>query len=84
MTRDIAFATTDDDPGYAMTTTLTAVKRPDLGWPAYDELAFFPGLKNLVPWFDPFVFFDHQRLVFCQAVKDVRQHLASTANGAWP
>ena len=81
VTRDVAFATTEDDPAYSMTTTLQAVKRPDLGWPAYDSLTFFPGLRSLVPWFDPYVFFDHRRLEFFQGAKDVRQFLA--LNGEW-
>jgi hypothetical protein len=84
VTRDMPFEITDDDPAYSITTTLKAVKRPDprppvgadLGWPAYDELAFFPGVRNLVPWFDPFSFFDHRRLIFKQAAKDEHQRLA--------
>ena len=76
VTRDIPFETSDDDPAYSIHTTLKPVKRPDLGWPAYDELAFFPGLRQLLPWSDPLVFTDHRRVEFKQPVKDCRQRLA--------
>lgn len=76
VTRKIPFTATDDDASYGVTTTLKAVKKPDLGWPAYDELEFFPGLKHLVPWMDPFAYTFHRRLSVKQVLGGPRPVLA--------
>ena len=81
ITRKVPFKTTVDDPAYSIHATLKAAKRPDLGWPAYDEFAFFPGLRHLVPWLDSFSFVEHRRVIFKQPVKDERQRLALF--GSW-
>lgn len=80
-TRNVRFEPTLDDPSYAMTTTVKAVKRHDLGWPAYDELTFFPGLRHLVPWTDPMSYKFHRRLSIKQVMKAPRQRMA--LHGLW-
>jgi hypothetical protein len=64
LTREVLFSTTPDDPAYSITAKVRAVKPVDLGWPAYDELAFLPGLRHLMPWPDPYEGEDHRRLFF--------------------
>jgi Tfp pilus assembly protein PilF len=81
VTRKISFDPTPDDPSYFMTTTVRAVKRPDLGWPAYDELEFFPGLRHMVPWMDPFTYKFHRRLGVKQVMGGPRPQWS--LHGVW-
>ena len=81
VTRPIPFDLTPDDTSYAMTATIKALTRPDLGWPPYDELEFFPGLRHMVPWTDPFNYTFHRRLGVKQVLTGPRPRLA--LHGAW-
>ncbi len=76
--RDVSFKTTPDDPEYSITAKVKAVKKPDLGWPAYDEFAFFPGLRHLTPCPTPdsFEYCDRRQVCFKQPAKDLRQRVA--------
>jgi Tfp pilus assembly protein PilF len=81
VTRPVPFDVTTDDTSYGMTATIKALKNPDLGWPAYDELSFFPGLRHMVPWMDPFSYNFHRRLGVKQVMNSPRPRLA--LHGAW-
>jgi hypothetical protein len=87
--RRVKFQTTPDDPSYTMITRLKAIKPPDLGWPESQMLPLFPlyatgkepGLRQYVPWDDPFGFVDVRRLFFLKPLKDIRQTIS--LNGEW-
>jgi len=79
--RKIPFSLTKDDPGYSVTATVKALSAPDLGWPPYDEVAFFPGYRHIVPWHNPFFYKDHKRLYFKQPMPVARQTLV--LDGRW-
>lgn len=81
VTRKIPFDVTADDTSYAMTATIHAVKKPDLGWPAFDELAFFPGFRHMVPWTDPFNYTFHRRLGVKNVMAGPRPRMA--LHGVW-
>jgi hypothetical protein len=75
-TRNISFETTPDDPAYSISVNVKPTKTPSLGWPAFDEFAFFPGYRQLMPWIAPFECVEHRRVNFKQAAKCERQRLA--------
>ena len=75
-TRNISFETTPDDPAYSISVKVNPTKTPSLGWPAFDEFAFFPGYRQLMPWIAPFECVEHRRVNFKQPAKSERQRLA--------
>ena len=74
--RNIPFETTSDDPSYSISIQVNAVHPPAMDWPAFDEYAFFPGYRQLLPWPDAFDCCDHRHVIFKQALKCPRQCLA--------
>ena len=79
--RKVAFDLTPDVPAYSMYSELKAVNGPDLGWPEADTISYFPGLRQSVPWPDPFQNRFHQRVYFTDPVKGRRQ--TCLLNGQW-
>ena len=76
ITRRVAFDVTPDDTSYSIKATIHAVNPPDLqrtlGWPRADEIAFFPGLRQQIPWPNVFNYWVGQRLVFFQPLPGLR------------
>jgi hypothetical protein len=86
ITRDVAFKTTADNPAYSIHSTIKAVNPPALqgpvmDWPEFDALPFFPGLRHLMPWTNPYEYSDHRRLMFKQPVKETRSRMS--LGGDW-
>ena len=85
MARKVAFDITPDDPSYSIKATLHAVNPPDLqkslDWPASDDIAFFPGIRQQLPWPDAFNYWDGQRLIFLQPLPGLRQ--TTSLDGTW-
>jgi hypothetical protein len=81
VTRKIAFETIADEPAYSMQATLKAVNPPDLGWPEADTISYFPGLRQSVPWPDPFNNKYHRRVFFTDPVQGDRKNCI--LNGEW-
>ena len=86
ITRDVPFKTTADNPAYSIYATIKAVHPPALqgpvmDWPEFDALPFFPGLRHLMPWTNPYEYSDHRRLIFKQPVKEVRSRMS--LGGDW-
>ena len=81
VTRRISFATTPDDPGYSISVTFRAVDPPALGWPETDTGALFPGLRQSLPWPDPFSGHHERRVYFRDPVADARCRLL--LDGRW-
>jgi len=81
VTREILFETTPDDPAYSITVSVKAVNPPALGWPPYDELSFFPGYRQLMPWNTPYETAEHRRVVFKHQGSGER--LRISLNGEW-
>lgn len=79
--RRIPFATTPDDPGYSIAVTFRAVNPPALHWPEADTVALFPGLRQSLPWPDPFSGQHNRRVYFRDPVADVRCRLL--LDGQW-
>jgi hypothetical protein len=79
--RKVAFDLTPDVPAYSMYSELKAINPPDLGWPEADTISYFPGLRQSVPWPNPFRNSFHQRVYFTDPVKGQRQTRLLT--GQW-
>lgn len=71
--REVAFEVAPDDPGYSIEARLQAVNPPTLSWPEADTVSFFPGLRQSVPWPDPFKYRDPRRVYFTGALPGERQ-----------
>ncbi len=85
ITRRVAFEITPDDTSYSIKATIHAVNPPDfqktLGWPRGDEIAFFPGLRQQIPWADAMNYWDGQRLAFFKPVPGLRE--VTSLGGPW-
>jgi hypothetical protein len=85
ITRRVAFDITPDDTSYSIKATIHAVNPPDfqktLGWPRGDEVAFFPGLRQQIPWADAFNYWVGQRLAFFKPVPGLRE--VTSLGGQW-
>jgi hypothetical protein len=79
--RRIPFATTPDDPGYSIAATFRAVNPPALGWPETDTVALFPGLRQSLPWPEPFSGHHERRVYFRDPVADARCRML--LDGRW-
>lgn len=80
---EIPFETNADEPAYSLSARVEAVRPPDLGWPLYDELAFFDGLRHLVPWENPFAYQAHLRVNFRHHRGAERGRLTLQRDSAW-
>ncbi len=81
VTRKITFDTIADEGAYSMHATLRAVNPPDLGWPEADTISYFPGVRQSVPWPDPFNNKYHRRVYLTDPVQGDRK--TCILNGEW-
>lgn len=81
ITRQVPFALNADDPSYSIEVTGEAINPPNLGWPEVDTVSFFPGVRQSVPWLDPFSFRERRRMYFATSPPGERQRIC--LNGDW-
>ena len=81
VTREVPFAIIPDSRRYSMDVQVSAVDPPALGWPAADTISFFPGVRQSVPWPDPFKNEFRRCISFRQPLPGVRQSVS--LDGPW-
>ena len=81
LTREVPFTIIPDSRRYSMNVQVRAVDPPALGWPAADTISFFPGVRQSVPWPDPFKNEFRRSISFRQPLPGVRQSVS--LNGPW-
>lgn len=83
--REIPFDVIADSSRYTIDAQIAAVNPPNvqatLGWPALDTANLFPGLRQNLPWPDPFVARDMRGLRFLSALPGERSEFA--LDGPW-
>lgn len=81
VTRDIPFTIVPDSRRYTLEATAKAVKPPTLDWPAADTISFFPGVRQCIPWPDPFTARYGKGLRISGVLPGERQNIS--LNGEW-
>jgi hypothetical protein len=81
VTRLVPFDLLPGEPGYSIRVELKAVKRPELGWPEGDTIAYFPGLRHTMAWDSPFEAVGYRRLEFSNKTDGQRTQI--DLDGAW-
>ena len=81
ITREVPFTLLADSRRYSMNVTVEAVDPPALDWPKADTIDFFKGVRQSVPWHDPFRNEFRRCMSFRQPVPGVRQDMS--LNGKW-
>ena len=74
--REVKFVLTPDNPSYSIDAKISAVNPPDLGWPEAETVSFFPGLRQSIPWPDPFSFRSAIRLDLEKSMNDTHQRIS--------
>ena len=80
ITRQVAFTTLPDSQRYSMEAHVRAIP-PPLGWPAADTISFFDGVRQSMPWPDPFTAKDERSLQITGALPGERSR--TSLNGTW-
>jgi hypothetical protein len=81
ITREIPFTVIPDSRRYTIECRARAVRPPALGWPAADTIAFFPGVRQSLPWPDPFTAKDQRSVEFGGPLPGPR--VCFSLGGAW-
>lgn len=81
VTREVPFTLLADSRRYSMDVQVSAVDPPALGWPTADTISFFPGVRQSVPWPDPFQNEFRRCISFRRPLPGVRQSVS--LNGPW-
>ena len=83
--REIPFEIIPDSRRYSIDARVCATHAMDpqsaLGWPPADTISFFPGLRQSLPWPDPFAARDMRGLQFTQPLPALRSR--RTLDGDW-
>lgn len=81
VTRQIPFSIVPDSRRYTLEAQARAVSPPELGWPEADTVSFFPGVRQSLPWPDPFTARDERSAEFSGALPGERMRFS--LNGTW-
>jgi hypothetical protein len=84
VTREIAFTVIPDSRRYTIDAAVRAIKPPalaDLGWPAAEPLILLPGLRQNLPWVDPFNAIEQRSLRFTGVLPGER--VTFSLDGTW-
>lgn len=84
ITREIPFTLIPDSRRYTIEAHARAINPPSvqsLRWPAADTISFFPGVRQSLPWPDPFTAKDERSLQFAGALPGERRTFS--LNGTW-
>jgi len=73
------FAILPDSRRYSIEVKVSALNPPSLGWPAADTISFFRGIRQSVPWPDPFANEFRRGLAFSASLPGVRQSVSLLA-----
>jgi len=81
VTRELPFTLLQDSARYTMEVKVSAVNPPQLDWPVADTIDFFKGVRQSVPWPDPFNNEFRRSICFAQPAAGIRQKIA--LNDQW-
>jgi hypothetical protein len=81
ITREIPFSVIPDSRRYTIACRARAVRPPALGWPAADTVDFFRGVRQSLPWPDPFTAKDQRSVEFAGPLPGPR--VCFSLDGAW-
>jgi hypothetical protein len=81
ITRQIPYTIIPDSRRYTIEAHARALKPPALGWPATDTISFFPGVRQSLPWPDPFTARDERALQITGPLPGERARFA--LDGVW-
>lgn len=83
--REIPFEVIADSRRYTIDAHISAIDPPSpqaaLGWPATDTITFFPGVRQNLPWPDPFTARDMRGIHFTQPLPSPRTQVV--LEGPW-
>lgn len=82
--REVPFALVPDCRHYTMEASVKAVNPPPLAGPSFDTINYFPGVRQSLPWTDPFTARDERALHFDGALPGERNAVVlNFADGKW-